>query len=206
MDAQTNMLVHAEFDVPEGATALSRIYRELKDRGVAPTSATIDGKPQQMQYLRSVWPSIKLQRCTVHVQRQGLGWCRRHPKRTDARHLREIFLQLSTIKTAKQARLFCSHVHAWDQRFGPAIDQSTDRGWVFQDLVRARSMLLKALPDLFRYLTDPRIPKSTNALEGYFSRLKEHYRHHRGLSPRHRDAYFRWYFHLVNGGKISNTK
>jgi transposase-like protein len=206
MDAETNTLVHAEFDVPEGATALTRVYRDLYDRGASPSSATIDGNPQQMRYLRSVWPTITLQRCTVHVQRQGLSWCRRHPKRTDAKHLREIFLRLSTIQTPGQARRFGSEVLAWERRFGPAIEQATDRGWVFSDLVRARSMLLKALPDLFHYVTDPRIPKSTNVLEGYFSRLKEHYRRHRGLAICRRDAYFRWYFYLVNGSKNSNTK
>lgn len=206
MDAESNTLVHGEFAVPEGAADLLRIYQRLKACGLTPVSATVDGNPQQMQYLRSVWPSISLQRCTVHVQRQGLSWCRRHPKRTDARHLREIFLQLSEVETQYQARRFRAQVCAWERRFGRAIEQSTDRGWVFQDLVRARSMLLKALPDLFRYVKDPRVARSTNALEGYFSRLKEHYRHHRGLSPHHRDAYFRWYFHQVRGRKNSNTK
>jgi len=57
-------------------------------------------------------------------------------------------------------------------------------------------MLLSALPDMFRYLDDPRIAKSTNALEGYFARLKEKYRQHRGLARHHRTAYLRWYFHL----------
>ena len=82
---------------------------------------------------------------------------------------------------------------------------SLDRGWVFSDLLRARSMLLKALPDLFHFITNKHIPSSTNTLESYFSRLKEHYRHHRGLAIHHRDAYFKWYFYLLPG-KNSNTK
>lgn len=206
MNARRKSLLRGEFDVPEGSTEVIRIFQQLKGGGVTPVSATVDGSPKQMQYLRSVWPSIKLQRCTVHVQRQGLSWCRRSPKRTDARHLRAIFLSLSEVETQHDANRFRSRVRTWELRFGRPIDQSTDRGWVFQDIVRARSMLLKALPDLFRYIKDPRVPRSTNALEGYFSRMKEHYRRHRGLSPHHRDAYFRWYFHLVKEGKNSNTK
>ena len=206
MNAQTHQLVHGEFGVAEGSRRLPRVYQGLKARGMTPISATIDGNPHQMEHLREVWPSIKLQRCTVHVQRQGLRWCRREPKRTDARHLREIFLRLSEVETRYEAHRFRSQVRTWEARFGPAIQQSTDRGWVFQDLVRARIMLLNALPDLFRYIRDPLVPRSTNALEGYFSRLKEHYRHHRGLAMHHRAAYFRWYFHLVSGGKNSNTK
>ena len=58
-------------------------------------------------------------------------------------------------------------------------------------------MLLRALPDMFHYLDDPQIPTTTNGLEGYFSRLKSHYRQHRGLSPHKRPNYFAWYFHFA---------
>ncbi len=58
-------------------------------------------------------------------------------------------------------------------------------------------MLLLALPDMFHYLDDPHISKTTNGLEGYFSRLKSHYRQHRGLSPRKRPNYFAWYFYFT---------
>jgi hypothetical protein len=63
-------------------------------------------------------------------------------------------------------------------------------------LKRARSMLMVALPDMFHYLKDANIPTSTNSLEGYFGRLKQKYLQHRGLAQRHREAFFRWYFHL----------
>ena len=68
---------------------------------------------------------------------------------------------------------------------------------VFSDIKRARSMLRHALPDMFHYLDDQHIPTTTNGLEGYFSRLKSHYRQRRGLSPQRRPNYFAWYFHFV---------
>lgn len=197
MNADTHKLVYAAYGVSERRQSLLKVYRSLADQGIIPKSATTDGKPQQIKGLRRVWPSIKLQRCIVHVQRQGLSWCRRKPKRTDAKHLREIFLRLCDVKTKRQARQFTDDVIAWENRFGATIESSTDRGWVFSDLLRARSMLLKAMPNMFHYVANTRIPSTTNSLEGYFSRLKEHYRHHRGLAPHHRDAYFRWYFYLV---------
>lgn len=206
MNADTKRLLYAAFNVSEGARELSQFYHALADAGLSPKSATVDGNPQQIKYLRLMWPSITLQRCIVHVQRQGLSWCRRNPKRTDVKHLRKIFLRICTVKTLVQAHQFITDVVAWEKRFGKAIDQSSVRGWVFNDLLRARSMLLKALPDIFHFVTNKQIPSSTNTLESYFSRLKEHYRHHRGLAPHHRDAYFKWYFYLVNGKKISNTK
>lgn len=198
LNAITRRLVHAEFDVSEGAPALLAWYRTLATAGLSIHSATVDGNPHQIKYLIQVWPLITIQRCIVHVQRQGLSWCRRYPKRTDAKHLRKIFLQLSSVSTSLQAQQFITNLQAWEKRFGLAIDRSSDRGWVFSDLVRARSMVLKALPDLFHYITNSNIPKSTNLLENYFGRLKERYRRHRGLAPHHRPAYFQWYFYFVN--------
>ena len=49
---------------------------------------------------------------------------------------------------------------------------AVETGWGVRDLKRARSLFLAALPDRFHDLDDPAIPKSTNALEGYFARLK----------------------------------
>ena len=100
------------------------------------------------------------------------------------------------LHTASDRDRFLSQVHTWECRYGHPIARSPEKGWVFSDLKRARSMLLAALPDMFRYLDDPFIAKSTNALEGYFARLKQKYRQHRGLAQRHRQAYFRWYLHL----------
>jgi transposase-like protein len=205
MNADRKKLVYAGYNIPEGASTLPIVYRSLAVAGLSPKGVTVDGNPQQIKYLREVWPTITLQRCIVHVQRQGLSWCRRNPKRTDAKHLREIFLRLCAVKSSAEACRFIADVVAWEKRFGTVITHSSDRGWVFSDLLRARSMLLKSLPDLFCYVKNSHIPSSTNALESYFSRLKEHYRHHRGLAIHHRDAYFKWYFYLVPG-KNSNTK
>ncbi len=205
MNADTKQLEYAAYNISEGSRTLPIVYRSLADAGLSPKSVTVDGNPYQIKYLRAVWPSIKLQRCIVHVQRQGLSWCRRNPKRTDVKHLRKIFLRICAVKTSAEVRQVIADVEAWEQRFGYAITQSTDRGWVFGDLLRARSMLLKALPDMFHYVRNSHIPSSTNTLESYFSRLKEHYRHHRGLAIHHRDAYFKWYFNLLPG-KNSNKK
>lgn len=196
MDSKTHKLLYAAVNVRESAKDLLDFYSELSKAGLYPESATTDGNTAQMKQLRLIWPEIKLQRCIVHVQRQGLSWCRRNPKRTDAKHLRELLLKLTEVKTKEESLRFIKGFYAWENRFGSGIEFSPNRGWVFSDLIRARSMLTKALPYLFHYIDDPKIARSTNALEGYFSRVKEHYRLHRGLSKRNKINYFRWYFFL----------
>ena len=84
----------------------------------------------------------------------------------------------------------------WESRWGLVISKSTNRGKVFSDLIRTRSMIINALPYMFNYLDNPEICRTTNALEGYFGRLKQKYRVHSGLSPSKRKSYFKWYFYL----------
>lgn len=196
MDAKRYSLIHGAPDMAEGPAHLYPFCSTLARSGLVPISATVDGNPHLMRILRLLWPKILIQRCLVHIQRQGLSWCRQHPKRTDAKHLRALFLKVMSVHTVAERDRFLSDLHAWQDRYGRYIARSPEKGWVFSDLKRARSMLLVALPDMFRYLDDPSIPKSTNALEGYFARLKQRYRQHRGLVQHHQAAYFRWYLHL----------
>lgn len=195
MDAKHHELLAGIYGVREGSMAVYHFLQSLQSKGLCPQSATIDGNPQIMRYLRLVWPALIIQRCIVHVQRQGLAWCRRNPKRTDAKQLRTLFLQLSAVHTASVRNRWCAKLALWEAQYGRRIEESPERGWVFSDLKRARSMVLKALPNLFHYLQDPGIPTSTNGLEGYFSRLKLRYHQHRGLAIHRRNSYFQWYFH-----------
>jgi len=197
MDAENYSAVAHQYGLRENSrTDLEAYFRTLAVQGLALESATIDGNPAVAVALKRVWPGIQIQRCLVHIQRQGLMWCRHNPKRTDAKKLRTIFLKVANIQTKAQAHAFLSEVAVWERRYGPSLAAAPERGWVISDLKRARSMLLKALPHMFLFLGDDRIARTTNGLEGYFARLKMRYRQHRGLSPNRRQAYFQWYFFL----------
>ena len=196
LDAQQHTLLHGAYGVHERhPNELLAFFEPLRHRGLKPCSCTIDGNQHVARALRQIWPQITLQRCLVHVQRQGLSWCRQRPKRLDAAKLRGLFLRLSSVTTIEERDHFLVDVEAWEQRYGGKIAARPERGKVFSDLKRARSMLLAALPDLFHYLKDPNIPRSTNGIEGYFSRMKRRYRNHNGLKKL--KNYCEWYFHLV---------
>ena len=196
MNATNHTMLHGAYNVSEQPQDLGALFQCLAQQGLSLEYATIDGNPALSQALRRQWPTVVLQRCLVHIQRQGLSWCRRTPKRTDAKHLRRIFLDVTTIHSLLDRKHFLKRVDAWEQTYGTHIAVTPEHGYVFSDLKRARSMLLAALPNMFHYLNNPIIATSTNALEGYFSRLKQRYRQHRGLAQRHRPAYFQWYLSL----------
>ncbi|MBT9130269.1 MAG: hypothetical protein DDT40_01452 [candidate division WS2 bacterium] len=93
-------------------------------------------------------------------------WCRRPPKRTDAQKLRNIFLEVTKIRTKDDCDRFLSLVHEWEERYGQNIAKKLEKGRVFSDIKRARSILLKALPNMFHHLSYPQIPSSTNWIGG----------------------------------------
>lgn len=197
MDGKTNTVIAGKYDVRENSDSqLVAFFSPLRERGLNPMSCTTDGNPQAMRTIRMLWPDIVIQRCLVHVQRQGLSWCRRYPKRTDAKKLRDLFRVVTYIRTKKERDMFLVRFRGWEEKYGHLIAEQPGKGWVFSDLKRARSMLVRALPDMFHYLDHPDVSSSTNGLEGYFSRLKTRYRQHRGLSPKKRYSYFAWYFRL----------
>lgn len=199
MDGENCLIQAGEYGIQENSIEqLNSFFLPLLRNGLCPKSATVDGNPQVIKLFKVMWPYITIQRCIVHIQRQGLMWCRRFPKRTDAKHLRKIYLRITCIRNGKDRDNFLNDFNKWEKRFGKRIDSSPERGKVFSDIKRARSLITKAWPDMFHYLEDQNIPFSTNGIESYFSRLKNNYRQHRGLSPEKRKSYFKWYFNLKN--------
>lgn len=193
LDAGRRSAVYWDYGAKESQHDLVRIFEEMRTKGCQLVSATIDGHPAISRALVHVWPNINIQRCLIHIQRQGLMWCRSNPKRPDAVHLRKLFVRVLSISTEREAKAFLHDLNAWEQRYGKRLAGLPERGWVLSDLLRARSMLLKARPHLFCYLDDPLIPKTTNMAEGFFSRFKGLLRDHRGLSETHQRQAFEWF-------------
>lgn len=46
---------------------------------------------------------------------------------------------------------------------------------------------------MFHYLNNPKILKTTNGIEGFFSHLKNHLDLHRGFTLEHRVNFIKWY-------------
>lgn len=90
----------------------------------------------------------------------------------------------------------------WYQTHKDFINQktyNTDTGryWFTHKSVRRSFIHVKrALPDMFHFLDNPDIPKSTNALESFFGHLKQNIAIHRGLSKEHYKNYIKWYLYF----------
>ena len=151
-----------------------------------------------MRAAQTVWPEIIIQRCLVHIQRQGLSWLRMKPKLESSKALRLIYLEVTKVKTFADKELFIRKFQDWVSCYGQSVDKLDKTHKVYSDLQRAKSLLIHALPEMFHYLEDRNIPPTTNKMEGFFSRLKEQYRKHRGLRRENRANYFAWYWYYLS--------
>ena len=66
---------------------------------------------------------------------------------------------------------------------------------------RSFIVIKKALPNMFLYLKDDKIPNSTNSLESFFGHLKGNLNIHRGLSLANRKNFLKWYLYYKNQSK-----
>lgn len=179
-------------------------FQQLKADGLHPLIITMDGEISVIRAIREVWPQTKIQRCLYHIQREGMRWLRSFPKTQAGRELRAILSTLASIKSFKDRDIFSELFHSWINAHYAFIRALPNTTIEFKDLKKTVTLIKNALPDMFHYLFDPNIPSTTNALEGFFSRLKSDYQRHRGLSPQHRINYLNWYCYLKNNAISTN--
>lgn len=179
-------------------------FTHLKQKGLHPIYATMDGERSIIRALKMTWPGIKLQRCLYHIQHEGMRWLRTHPKTEAGRALRFILTRLSVIKTIKEQNHFICDYRKWLAQYKDFVMSLQRSTIAFKDLQRTIILINNALPEMFHYLADRSVHSTTNALEGFHSRLKTDYQRHRGLTRKHRIQYIHWYCYFKNN-KNSNT-
>ena len=208
------LLCYQDYD--EGYTQLIRFsdgehYEEIKEDienliklGITIESVTTDGHKSTLKALKKALPEVKVQRCLVHIQRMCLIWLTRYPQHQSGIELRALVLMLLKIKTENDRKYWTSELKAWFIRHEEYLQETTfneitGRYWYTHKLLRRSYFTIrKALPNMFHYLSNNKIPRTTNSIEGYFSHLKNHLDLHRGLTINHRINFIKWYIFLSN--------
>lgn len=186
-------------------------YSEMKEDlenllalGVQIESITCDGHKALLKAINKVCCQVIVQRCVIHVQRMCRVWLTAHPQTQPGRELRRIVSKLHLIRTPQQSNQWIKELHCWYEQHERFVNEKssnplTGRTWYKHKLLkRSITVIAKALPNLFYYLYNERIPKSTNGLESFFGHLKDNLRIHRGMSLEHRKNFIRWYLYFRN--------
>lgn len=203
-------------DNEDGYTQLIRFsdgehYEEIKEDldnliklGLQLESITTDGHKSILKAIKKSVPDVIAQRCLVHIQRMCLLWLTRYPKHPAGQELRHLALQILKIKTNNDRLHWTGEFRKWHEQYKNYINEkthNTDTGryWYTHKLLRRSYITInRALPNMFHYLANPKIPNTTNGIEGFFSHLKNHLDLHRGLTIKNRINFIKWYIYLSN--------
>lgn len=185
----------------EGFRDLCPWFLQLKQQGLNPLYITMDGELSVIRALKRVWPYVKIQRCLYHIQHEGMRWLRSYPKTQAGRDFRFLLSSLPAIKTINERNSFIKAYRNWLFKHKGFVMTLPKTITEFKDLKRTIALINNALPDMFHFLKNKLVPSTTNALEGFHSRLKSDYQRHRGLTKQHRLCYLHWYCYFKNQRK-----
>ncbi len=204
MDAiNQKQIVLSHYCDKESYQAVTPLLQRLKIQGLRPQFVIIDGHRHIIRAFRETWPGVMIQRCLCHIQRESLRWLRSFPKTQAAKDLRFILLKLHNIKSLEARDAWLEFFNRWLIHHNAFLQALPNTPKTFFDLKRTVALIRNAIPDMFHYLSDSNIPATTNLLESFYSRLKQAFRNHRGLTELHKVSYLQWYCYFHN--QNSNT-
>lgn len=174
-----------------------------------PHALVSDGQKGLGKAIKMLFPGITHQRCIAHVIRLSLAWLTRNPQTEAGKELRILVRELAPVKTDNQAMLWRSAFSDWHGRYAEFLKEKscspeTNRKWYTHRKLRAvRSLIANALPNLFWYVSDPLIPRTTNAVEGGInSPLAELLLRHRGITEEQKKALVRHFLYARRRRKL----
>ena len=131
-------------------------------------------------------------------------WLTANPKHQSGFDLKQIVVKIHSINTEHKRQLWLMELIQWEEKYRDYLNEKsynieTGNYWYTHKMVRRSfTVIKKALPNMFMYLKDDKIPNSTNSLESFFGHLKGNLNVHRGLSLAHRKSFLKWYLYYKN--------
>lgn len=203
-----------------GYSESSWLYGQLFDQIGPPLVVTTDGHDGALKAIKQNWPTSKIQRCLVHVQRNVFTYTTKHPQTAAGKALKRLAHQLLKIHTQEEAITWLQQLQNFDATFHDWLNEKTYVAdtpkelipknkrknkvfWYTHERQRAAYNLLEKLArnhQLFVYLDPPPgcgpLKRTTNTLEGSFNRgIKSLLENHRGLTSEHQRIASEWYLY-----------
>ncbi len=182
-DADTSEDLWWSFVDTETTSAYAQGRAALESAGYTILSVTGDG----FSGIRSAFSGIPFQMCLVHMERLVITGTTRKPKLEAGQVLLALIRTLHTT----DRKTFMRRLNWYIQKYRNFLNERStvphtgEMFWTHENLRKACLSLQRLAGYLFTFETHPDVPKTTNALEGQFSHLKDLLRIHRGASQKH---------------------
>lgn len=160
-----------------------------------PFAIVCDGQRGMLKAIKERFTGLIIQRCQFHVVQYCTTKLTKNPESKASQDFRELVLQISKIKTKQHLKIWLTDYKYWYQSYKDFLKEKTFRTdiltptgrpkwhYTHSRLHAAHSHLKNSIPYIFRYLQYPKIPNTTNFVEGAInSQMQEKLRFHRGLN------------------------
>lgn len=140
--------------------------------------------------IRVGFKEMPFQMCHVHMERIVVKGTTNNPK-TEAGAV--LLALVRTLYQPTDSITFNRRLHHFFERYGEVLREKTwnmDSGrwdWTHEPLRRAAYALQRFQPYLFTFEKDPKIPRTTNTLDGHFRHVRDTVDVHCGLSRKQKE-------------------
>ena len=201
-DNTTKSTVYYRLTDGESELEISSDLIELREMGIKVKSVTSDGSENIIRAVRFSFPRALRQRCLAHIERECLQWLTQHPRTSAGLLLRRLVCQISYITTNNDRLDWVKRFYKWHEEYEDFLEERSvnpetgEERYTHESVRRAYVHIKNALPEMFTFIDHPDIPKTSNAIEGFFGHLKDSLRLHRGLSYEHFCKFVKWYLYF----------
>lgn len=141
----------------------------------------VDWAKQIRKAIDETYPKAKIQRCLTHIFRQIKNNISNNPQSDCWKDLQKII----TFKNFENKKKFLNKFYLWEQKYFDFLKEKSfkwEKYWYTHRKLRAsRSHIKNAIPNMFHYLKNENIKRSSNDLEWYNWVLWDHIYYHRWL-------------------------
>lgn len=157
-----------------------------------PRTIVCDGQRGMLKAIQARYPGVIIQRCQFHVIHYINLLLTKHPETEAARSLKSLVNLITQVKSRDDLKKWLLLYKSWYHQYHDFLKERTyqekltlkgRRKWHYTHghLHASYSHLKNALPNLFHYLRYPKIPNTSNRIEGGInSQIQRHIDYHRG--------------------------
>ena len=203
-DSQIKYTQMYRFTDKERYVQIKEDLENIQELGITIKAITCDGHRSILKAIKQACEGVIIQRCIVHIHRESNIWLRQKPVNQQSVELKRIVNLIFKIRTSNDKVAWIQMFNTWYIKHKNYIDEKkmnteTGRWWYRHKNIRRTAVMIKqAIPNMFHFLDNNLIPKSTNCVESFFGHLKDTLSIHRGLTRNNRKAYIQWYLHFKN--------
>ncbi len=201
MDALTNIPIAAKVVKSETRKYIEPWLEELKKNGLESISVTTDGLDTVRKAFEVVFPNIITQRCLFHIKLQGQKWLRIPPRTEIGKELTAMLNRLMLVKNEQQKEQWIKSYldlkikykdyldyllskpakqsfrkqlnYSKKDNYNSVKDTLKIRTAIEKDLLSTINLIDNALSNMFHYLEDKNIVRTTSPVEGYFKKVQK---------------------------------